>query len=913
MTSAEIRSSFLKFFSSKGHSLIRSSSLLPDSPNLLFTNAGMNQFVPIFLGECPPDVSSWPEVLPGMSTRAASTQKCLRAGGKHNDLEDVGLDTYHHTFFEMLGNWSFGDYSKREAIEWAWELIACRWKFPPQRLYASFYRPAPGEPSEIDEEACECWGNLFRKAGLDPRIHVRSGGKKDNFWMMGDNGPCGPCSELHIDLTPTGDSCGNLINTGSVYCMEIWNLVFIQFNLLQDSTIAPLPTQHVDTGMGLERIASVLQGTRGFTDFSHTVSNYETDLFYPLLRQTEKLSGKQYMATLPPLDNRNHQEMVDTAFRVVADHLRTLAFAIADGIFPDNTGRGYVLRRILRRAVRHGRVLGLRKPFLHRLVAVLVGIMGNVFQELISQQARVEEIIRAEEEAFYKTLDKGLQVFKEIISRLRTLGSSIVPGEDAFRLSDTYGFPIDLTQLMAREVGFSVDQTGFEQYMGQQRSLARANQRRELTQASAQGITTQFLGYESLESTGVIRDLYTGTDGTWLALDKTPFYPTMGGQVGDSGYLKTLQEGSSQHFPVLTAMRSGDALYHRLASEGKECLTLAIGTQVQAVVDSRRRIAIERHHSATHLLHWALREVLSCSIAQRGSYVGAKKLTFDFGSGALTQARLTDVEKLVNERILENSQISWMQLPYNEVRGRADVIQIFSEKYGRNVRIVQIGGTAGSLDGYSMELCAGTHCRATGELGVFRIISEEAVATGVRRIEAVAGYAAYLFIQCQTELLCRLAGKLGAPVVQLEQKVDFAIKRSRMLEKQLRVSQQRQANAIASVLLERKSTIGEIPAIVENVGEINGVVLEEVSNSIKDRFDGVLVLGGRENDVVLLMVTVPSSWVPKLSARNIVQEITHIVGGTGGGGTDRARGGGRGVRHLGEALQRAVELIRGAL
>jgi len=913
MTSTEIRSSFLEFFASKGHSVIRSSSLLPDSPNLLFTNAGMNQFVPIFLGEYPTDVSSWPAVVrQGISTRAASTQKCLRAGGKHNDLEDVGLDTYHHTFFEMLGNWSFGDYFRREAIEWAWELMVCRWKCPPERLYASFYQPALGDPGETDREACECWGNLFRDAGLDPRTHVRSGGKKDNFWMMGDNGPCGPCSELHIDLTPSGNSLGRLINAGSAYCIEIWNLVFIQFNLAQDGTISILPKQHVDTGMGLERIASVLQGTQGFTDFSRLVSNYDTDLFYPLLQQIERLSRKKYMATLPPpLGNRSHQEVVDTAFRVVADHIRTLAFAIADGIIPGNTGRGYVLRRLLRRAVRHGKTLGLRKPFLYRLVAVLARTMGSVFQELISQQVQVEEIIRVEEEAFYRTLDRGLQVFKEVVSRLRALGSSVVPGEDAFQLSDTYGFPIDLTKLMAREIGFSVDQTGFEQYVEQQRSLARASQRRELTQTSA-GITTQFLGYESLESAGIILDIYTGTDGTWIALDKTPFYPAMGGQVGDSGYLKTLQAGN-QHFPILTAIRSGNGLYHHLAPEKKDILTLSTGVQVQAVVDAKRRVAIERHHSATHLLHWALREVLSRSVEQRGSYVGPEKLTFDFGSNAMTQTQLADVERLVNERVLENSQISWMQLPYYRVQRRTDVIQTFGEKYGKNVRIVQIGGTSGLLDGYSMELCAGTHCRTTGELGVFLITSERAVATGIRRIEAVAGYAAYFSIKCQTESLCRLAEKLSIPVMNLEQKVDSVIRRSRMLEKQLQISQQRQADAIASFLLGRKSTIGSIPAIVENLGEVNGEVLDAVSDSIKDQFDGVLVLGGGEGDSVVLIVTVPPSLVSKLSARNIVQEVAHIVGGTGGGGTERARGGGRRVKYLEEALQRAISLIKGAL
>src|SRR6266571_4130790 len=406
MTSAEIRQSFLDFFKAKGHSIVPSSSLIPDSPNLLFTNAGMNQFVPIFLGQRAPDVSKWAGAIPGKDTRAADTQKVIRAGGKHNDVEDVGLDTYHHTFFEMLGNWSFGDYFKKEAIEWAWELLTEVWKFPKERLYATVYSPdkSKGEPSEFDQEAYDIWVKVFGGAALDPKIHIVHGNKKDNFWMMGETGPCGPCSEIHVDLTPQGDTEGRLVNTGSAGCIEIWNLVFIQFNANPDGTFSPLPARHVDTGMGFERLTSFIQCTNQFTDFSRVISNYETDIFRPLFDKLEMLSGKKYGSTLPAAGStgKTEQEKIDVAFRVIADHIRTLSFAIADGIEPSNTDRNYVLRRILRRAVRYGRTLGFHEPFFYKLVEVLAEKMGHIFPEIREKQKHVEDVIRAEEEAFNK-------------------------------------------------------------------------------------------------------------------------------------------------------------------------------------------------------------------------------------------------------------------------------------------------------------------------------------------------------------------------------------------------------------------------------------------------------------------------------------------------------------------------------
>src|SRR4051795_5048805 len=412
MTSAEIRQSFLDFFREKKHTIVPSSNLLPDAPNLLFTNAGMNQFVPIFIGQRAPDVDKWPGAIPGSDTRAADTQKCIRAGGKHNDLEDVGLDTYHHTFFEMLGNWSFGDYFKREAIDWAWELVVERWKFPANRLYATVYKPGPNDPSEFDQEAYDHWKRLFEKAGLDPAVHIVDGNKKDNFWMMGDTGPCGPCSELHVDLTPAGDTKGSLVNAGDARCMEIWNLVFIQFNANPAGSFTPLPARHVDTGMGFERVTGILQCTKNLSDFTGTISNYETDVFRPIFDEIEKLSGKRYTSTLPKSGStgENEQEKIDVAFRVIADHIRTLSFAIADGIQPSNEGRGYVLRRILRRAIRYGRSLGFHEPFFYQLIDVLVRTMGNVFPELHEKQELVRQTIRREEESFFKTLDRGIEL-----------------------------------------------------------------------------------------------------------------------------------------------------------------------------------------------------------------------------------------------------------------------------------------------------------------------------------------------------------------------------------------------------------------------------------------------------------------------------------------------------------------------
>ena len=1047
-TSTQIRKDFLDFFKSKQHTIVPSSSLMPDSPNLLFTNAGMNQFVPIFLGQtkCP--------YTPG---RAADTQKCIRAGGKHNDLDDVGLDTYHHTFFEMLGNWSFGDYFKREAIDWAWELVVGIWKFPPARLYATVYSPdkSKHDPSEFDQEAWNFWAEKFRSAGLDPAVHIVNGNKKDNFWMMGETGPCGPCSELHVDLTPAGDTQGRLVNKGDARCIEIWNLVFMQFNANPDGTFSPLPAVAVDTGMGFERVTSIIQGTKNLTDFAHAkISNYETDIFRPIFDELEKLSGKKYGSTLPgdaikkiadeeplktsgeargniievaaeergahhgstgdddedfPVATASAEHIaLDIAFRVIADHIRTLSFAIADGIQPGNTDRNYVLRRILRRAVRYGRTLGFHEPFFYKLVDVLADTMGDVFPEIRTRKKVVQETIQREEEAFNKTLDKGIELFEttletrkilksklnefsrvieaidsklnslpdnfavgnkrlqeidadaealdELVQKfpsnnpvqaailiaafsayvsvftpgvlveekyfkfiegyqkfLKSANAALVEvaswhenqfgGREAFILYDTYGFPLDLTELMARERGLTVDKEGFEKLMEEQRARARAAQKKEVISLSQIETTTptKFVGYDHLAVEAKVVEVVSLKDKTAVILDTSACYAEMGGQVGDTGELT----GSGQLWRVTNTQKSGNTFLHFV--EGGDAP--AIGAGVTLSVEKSRRDAIQRHHTVTHLLHWALHEVASKEASQKGSFVGPDKLTFDFNSAPLTPAQVADIEKLVNERILDNAGVSWTEVAHADVKQRKDVMQFFGDKYGDTVRVVQIGGGAGKLDGYSMELCGGTHTRATGEIGLFRITSEAAVAAGVRRIEAVAGLSAYDLANEQLQLIRSLAGKINSPVGELEKKVEALLAHQKELEKSLKSAQQREASNAASELLERVHTVNGTPAIIHNVGGVDGEFLQAVVDALKSQFKGVVVLGGAANGAVTLIASVSADLTTKVQAGKIIQAIAPIVGGKGGGKPDHARGGGKDAAKLDEALAKAKSLL----
>jgi len=907
LTGSEIRSGFLDFFREKQHSIVPSSSLMPDSPNLLFTNAGMNQFVPIFLGKAKADVSRWPGAVASSDTRAVDTQKCIRAGGKHNDLEDVGLDTYHHTLFEMLGNWSFGDYFKKEAIDYAWELLVERWKFPPSRMYATVYAPGPGDPSEFDQEAWDHWAVHFRAAGLDPAVHIVNGNKKDNFWMMGDTGPCGPCSEIHIDLTPQGDTRGALVNKGTAECIEIWNLVFIQFNANPDGTFTPLPARHVDTGMGFERVCAIVQGTRGFTEFSNArVSNYETDVFRPLFDEIEKLSGKKYGSTLPEAGSTGHseQEKIDIAFRVIADHARTLSFAVADGINPGNNDRNYVLRRILRRAVRYGRTLGFHEPFFYKLTGVLARTMGDVFPELRAKQSHVEQVIKGEEEAFNRTLDKGIALFEAEADKAGAGGK--ISGAFAFRLYDEQGFPLDLTELMARERGLAVDTAGFEKLMEEQRARARAAQKKEVITVSE--ITTKeptrFGGYDDLSVKAKVLEVVDLKGKLAVVLDRSACYAEMGGQVGDTGELRA----GSNLWRIANTQKAGDVWLHVL--EGDD--VPAVGGDVELVVDRARRDAIQRHHTVTHLLHWALHEVVSREAVQKGSYVGPDKLTFDFSSAALTPEQVSSVERLVNEKILENAPVSWSDVSYADVRGRGDVMQFFGDKYGDRVRVVQIGGKSGALDGYSMELCGGTHVRGTGEIGIFRIVGEGAVAAGIRRIEAVAGAEAQRAAEADREQLKVIAAKLGSPLTDVEKKLDAFLAQQKETEKALKSARQREASAAAGALADKAETINSIPVVIADLGEADGDTLQAAADALKANFSGVIVLGGISGGAVSLVASVGKEHAGKVAAGKIIQTIAPIVGGKGGGRPDNARGGGKDAAKITDALAAAREFVKKA-
>jgi alanyl-tRNA synthetase len=881
MNASEIRQSFLDFFREKQHTIVPSASLLPTSPNLLFTNSGMNQFVPYFLGQ---------EKAPYTPPRAADTQKCIRAGGKHNDLDDVGFDTYHHTLFEMFGNWSFGDYFKKEAIAWAWELLVDRWKFPPERLYATVYQPAEGDPSTFDQEAYDHWATQFQKAGLEPKKHIVSGNRKDNFWMMGDTGPCGPCSEVHIDLTPEGNSEGKLVNQGSPLCIEIWNLVFIQFNANADGTFSPLPAKHVDTGMGFERVAGIMACTQGFRDFSRPISNYDSEVFLPIFRKITELSGKRYQGTLP--SSRAHlseQEKIDVAFRVVADHLRALTFGISDGIIPSNTDRNYVLRRILRRAVMFGRYLGFgSKGFLSKLVPVVVENFGDIFPELREQQSKAIQVLESEEALFNRTLDRGLRLFEEALPKQQTGEFS---AETAFRLYDTYGFPVDLTEVLVRERGMSLDLAAVQRHLEAQRERSRAARETEVITAVEETVPTEFVGFYHDEAKGKLLKIVKDQDHLLAAVDRSPLYAEMGGQVGDTGEA-VLPDGQS--VPVSGIVRKGKTFYLKLDR------TVEAEPPVEVVlkVNRPRRRMIEANHTATHLLHWALHEIVGSEVRQKGSYVGPDYLRFDFNSHPLTEDQVRQIQELVNRRVISNDPVSWIEVPFEEVRSRPQIMQFFGEKYGNEVRVVQIGGNPGRLDGYSMELCGGTHVLRTGQIGMFRIMSEGAIAAGVRRIEALTGMIAFQQLQSQLDEKSAQIELLNKELADLR----------KTIEKQKAQTIQREAEQFVSKISLSEKTIIEI------FEGANGDYLQAIANVLKaKKFDGVAIFFGTTADQVHVLVSVDPSLTKQLQAGRIVQELTQILGGKGGGRPDLARGVGKDRSKLVEASQRAKGLLANLL
>jgi alanyl-tRNA synthetase len=877
MKASEIRQSFLDFFRERQHTIVPSASLLPSAPNLLFTNAGMNQFVPYFLGQEKP---------PFAPPRAADTQKCIRAGGKHNDLDDVGFDTYHHTFFEMLGNWSFGDYFKKEAIEWAWELLVARWKFPPARLYATVYHPGDGDPGSFDQESYGHWAAAFEKAGLDPKIHVVNGNRKDNFWMMGDTGPCGPCSEIHVDLTEKGDTQGRLVNQGSPWCIEIWNLVFIQLNANADGGFAPLPARHVDTGMGFERVAGIIECTNGFRDFNRPISNYESDVFRPIFQKLSELSGKSYAGTVSgERSSLSSQEKTDVAFRVVADHIRTLSFAIADGIVPSNTDRNYVLRRILRRAVMFGRYLGFgSEGFLSKLVPAVVDNFGPTFPELQRERNKIVEILDNEEVLFNSTLDRGLRIFEEEYNK--RIGDRF-PAEIAFRLYDTYGFPVDLTEVLMRERGLSLDLPAVEKLMEQQRDRSRTAQEKEVVTAIEANVPTEFIGFNRDEAAALMLKLVRQEKQTFAIVDRSPLYAEMGGQVSDTGEVVF---PDNRVVPVLGVSKQGDTFYLKLA----EAVEVDIPSEVLLKVDRPRRRVIEAHHTATHLLHWALHQVVSKEVSQKGSFVGPDRLRFDFNSHPVTPQQLRDIEELVNSRVVANDPVSWIEVPYREVKSRADVMQFFGDKYGTEVRVVQVGGEVGSLDGYSMELCGGTHVRQTGQLGLFKIVSEGAISAGVRRVEALTGMAAFHYLQSQLDQRSQKIDELNHESVELK----------KALEKERMQVLQRQAEQVVAKISADQRTL------VQVIEGATADQLQLVANLLKAKgFVGVGILFGKGVDQIHLLVMVDPSLTKELQAGKIIQELAGMLGGKGGGRPEMARGVGNDPSKLDQAKRRALELV----
>ncbi len=903
MTSAQIRQSFLDFFASQGHTIVPSSSLLPDSPGLLFTNAGMNQFVPIFLGDRKADVSKWAGVRPSKDTRAADTQKCIRAGGKHNDLEDVGFDTYHHTMFEMLGNWSFGDYFKKESLTWGWELLTKVWGIPAKRLFATVYAPnkAKGDPSEFDQEAYDIWAGIFKKEGLDPAIHIVHGNKKDNFWMMGDTGPCGPCSEIHFNLNPSDDEAAGrvLVNSSSSRCIEIWNHVFIQFNANADGTFAPLAAKHVDTGMGFERVAGIYATTKGFKDFSAEPSNYNSDVFAPLFKKVAELSGKTYTGTVPTKrEGLSEQEKTDVAFRVLADHARCVSCAIADNILPSNEGRNYVIRRILRRGILYGKKLGLPTGFFEQLVAPVVESLGAVFPELAERRDIIQRVIRSEEESFGRTLDRGLSEFNQTVGDANVSNSKELAGKIAFKLYDTYGFPLDMTQLLATERGLTVDAAGFEEEMEKQRTLSKAAQKKEIVVAATEGETTEiqptrFIGYNVTSAHGKLLEVVKTEKDTFLIFDQTPFYAEMGGQAGDTGHALV----NGHKFDLVDCVKDKAGRHLHKVAPSPEISALKAGTDATLQVDLVNRRAINRHHSAEHLIHWALRKTLGTHVRQAGTHKTTDRMRFDFSHfEAVTSAQLREVEQLVNERILDNAKVEAYETEFD--KKPEGTLAFFGEKYGKIVRVVDIGG-------YSRELCGGTHVATTGEIGLIKIVAEMAIAAGTRRLEAVAGQAALDFVAHEETALKAVNARLNAGAHDVAQKLEQVLVHQKELEQKLKVFEAKASAALATELAGTAITRDGLKWVSAVVVTDSTETLRSLGSQVLNKIgDGVVQLGANfDGKVSLVAFSSPAAVKAGIQAGKLISGLTAKLGGKGGGKPDFAMGGGGDAAKLPEVLK----------
>lgn len=884
ISSNEIRTSFFEFFKEKEHLIVPSSPVVPaDDPTLLFTNAGMNPFKPIFLGEedgHAEDGRLW--------KRVADTQKCIRVSGKHNDLEEVGIDTYHHTLFEMLGNWSFGDYFKKEAIQWAWELLVDRWGLDPGRLYATVFGGDETDGLDPDTEAEQLWASET----TIPKDHILRFGKKDNFWEMGETGPCGPCSELHIDLRTDQEraitSGASLVNADDPRVMEIWNLVFIQFERTKDGSLKSLPAKHVDTGMGFERICAVLQGK---------TSNYDSDVFQGIIQQIAKLAGKPY----------GDAEKTDIAMRVIADHLRAVSFAIADGASPSNEGRGYVIRRILRRAIRYGwDSLGLKEPFIYKLVPVLAAQFKEIFPELEAQKSFVSDLVKAEETSFIKTLGQGIELFSTM-----SAGVKEISGENAFKLHDTYGFPIDLTQLMARERGLSVDSAGFETLMKEQKERARAAGKFTVDQGAVEwtklagfGVKPfEFTGYDQLDGQVQIVAVAKTEKGALLVLDQSPFYAESGGQTADTG---TLRKGNVE-LRVLDVQKGADGFIHTVDQLPED--PSGVWT---AQVDLDRRMETRRHHTAAHLLHAALREVLGTHVVQKGSLVTLDKVRFDFAHHqAMTSDELAEVERIVNERIRQNIPLlEERDVPIEEARNRG-AMMLFGEKYGDKVRMITFDKE------FSMELCAGTHAKATGELGYFRLISESSVASGIRRVEGVTSKKAESDVHTDISVLQAIQRELGNPKdpISVVQKL---IQEKQQLEHELTLLQRSQVLSQLQGVLE-KGVVTEVNGVSVTLisARLNGADMEGLKQAGYEALNrktesAAIVLVSSESDTgkVFILAALTQDLVQAgLHAGKWVKSLAQIVGGGGGGQPSLATAGGRDSSKIDELIEKAGSLL----
>ncbi|MBN2375752.1 MAG: alanine--tRNA ligase [Sedimentisphaerales bacterium] len=896
LTSQEIRQGFIEFFKQKGHTFVASSSVVPlDDPTLLFTNAGMNQYKDIFLGSEKRDYS-----------RAVNSQKCIRVSGKHNDLEEVGKDTYHHTFFEMLGNWSFGDYFKDEAIAWAWELFTKVWKFDPERLWASVFGGDPTDGVEADTESEALW---LKNSSL-PTERILRFGKKDNFWEMGEIGPCGPCSEIHYDLGP--ENCDKkgvkhecCVNGDCGRFIELWNLVFIQYNRDETGQLKELPSKHVDTGAGLERIVAVLQ---------NQPSNYDTDLFKPLLDKIAELTGKTYSAQIG--------NQVDNAFRVIADHVRMLTFSITDGSLPSNDGRGYVLRRILRRATRFGQLLDMHEPFIYKLVPTLVEQMGEVYPELPGRAQHVGNVIKAEEKSFIKTLERGISIFEADVREISEKKLSQLPGDKAFRLYDTYGFPLDLTQLMAQEKKLTVDVKGFEELMEQQRKRAQAAQKNAIYQADALSyqlpatddtqkyhshtLNARLLGYvhedQYIDEGAVPKNTNVG-----LIFDRTCAYAEAGGQVGDNG---TIAYGSST-FVFEDTIKAGAAVVHFGSTESDQ---ITIGSEMTINIDPAR-LDTQRNHTATHLLQWALQKVLGDHAHQEGSLVCADYLRFDFThSQALSAEQIEQVEKLVHQKIAEAAPVTFTVMPIDQAR-ELGAMALFSEKYGEHVRVLAIGSeTPDQLEeAFSREFCGGTHVNNTSEIGGFKITREESVATGVRRITALTGRALNEMLHLRNKQMDQLGQILKASPEQIINRVAALLDENKKLKKQLQKGTAADLKTTVEQLLEKAPSVGSARIIV---GSLPTAPVDAIRTQIdwlrKKAPSSVTVLAcATEENKVLLFAAVTDDLIKgkTLKAGDVVKAIAPIVGGGGGGRPQMAQAGGKNPEKIDDALAAAKDFI----